>query len=99
MGLDVVSAEPPLEPFDINAFADGLARFMVALLGVTFLLVPHYCHEFRKQSELEIGDLKHYSCCIWDFLELPVRGQQRRSAWWRCGICCCDDRVCWECVE
>jgi hypothetical protein len=50
MGLDVVSAELPLGPNDINTFADGLARFMVALLGGAFLLVPIIVMSFTNNQ-------------------------------------------------
>ena len=49
-GVDVASSELPLGPNDINPFVDGLARFLVALMGGAFLLVPIIVMSFTNSQ-------------------------------------------------
>jgi hypothetical protein len=50
MGVEVASSELPLGPNDINSFVDGLARFLVALMGGAFLLVPIIVMSFTNSQ-------------------------------------------------
>jgi hypothetical protein len=50
MGVEVASSELPLGPNDINPFVDGLARFLVALMGGAFLLVPIIAMSFTHSQ-------------------------------------------------